>query len=253
MAEARKAMFAAAHDLEWGTPVLFMRVPDGRIFDIAAQAPPVVPAPLAVEPEPEDEPVPAVAAVLTAPPIPPAAPPERSVATASSSRRGRSALRYGLVFAGSGVGLLATLFPALKGYPAMATQAGYAAEAIGLPLLAAVFALLLALGREQPQIGAGVLLALGFLGVAFGIALGAFPAEIDAVAGTGPLLVLVSGLLVLSGASVFAFRDSGVLASPAAGRCGTRQACWQPQARSCSPLRSSSRSGGRTATMRRRA
>ena len=36
LAEARKAIFADDNELEWATPVLFMRVPDGRIFDIAA-------------------------------------------------------------------------------------------------------------------------------------------------------------------------------------------------------------------------
>jgi hypothetical protein len=33
LAEARKAIFAADGDLEWATPVLYMRAPDGRIFD----------------------------------------------------------------------------------------------------------------------------------------------------------------------------------------------------------------------------
>ena len=34
LAEARKAIFAQENDVEWGTPVLYMRAPDGRIFDI---------------------------------------------------------------------------------------------------------------------------------------------------------------------------------------------------------------------------
>ncbi len=34
LAEARKAIFAQGNDVEWGTPVLYMRAPDGRIFDI---------------------------------------------------------------------------------------------------------------------------------------------------------------------------------------------------------------------------
>ena len=33
--EARKAIFAAGRDVEWGTPVLYLRAPDGRIFDVA--------------------------------------------------------------------------------------------------------------------------------------------------------------------------------------------------------------------------
>ncbi|MGH2920540.1 MAG: CHAT domain-containing protein, partial [Gaiellaceae bacterium] len=36
LASARKAIWAEANDVEWGTPVLFMRVPDGRVFDLHA-------------------------------------------------------------------------------------------------------------------------------------------------------------------------------------------------------------------------
>jgi hypothetical protein len=36
LGEARKALFFAGHELEWGTPVLYMRSPDGRLFDIDA-------------------------------------------------------------------------------------------------------------------------------------------------------------------------------------------------------------------------
>jgi Tol biopolymer transport system component len=34
LAEARKAVFAQNNDIEWGTPVLYMRSPDGRIFGV---------------------------------------------------------------------------------------------------------------------------------------------------------------------------------------------------------------------------
>jgi hypothetical protein len=34
LAEARKAIFARGNDVEWGTPVLYMRAPDGHIFDV---------------------------------------------------------------------------------------------------------------------------------------------------------------------------------------------------------------------------
>jgi hypothetical protein len=34
LAEARKAIFADENEVEWATPVLFMRVADGRIFDV---------------------------------------------------------------------------------------------------------------------------------------------------------------------------------------------------------------------------
>lgn len=33
LAEARKAVFAVGDNIEWGTPVLYMRSPDGRVFD----------------------------------------------------------------------------------------------------------------------------------------------------------------------------------------------------------------------------
>jgi CHAT domain-containing protein len=38
LAEARKAVFAEGNAVEWGTPVLYLRAPDGRIFDIPASA-----------------------------------------------------------------------------------------------------------------------------------------------------------------------------------------------------------------------
>ena len=34
LVEARKAVFATGNPLEWGVPVLFMRAPDGRLFDV---------------------------------------------------------------------------------------------------------------------------------------------------------------------------------------------------------------------------
>ena len=40
LTEARKAIFAAGREVEWGTPVLYLRAPDGRIFDVERSAPP---------------------------------------------------------------------------------------------------------------------------------------------------------------------------------------------------------------------
>jgi hypothetical protein len=54
LAEARKAIFADDNEVEWATPVLFMRVPDGRIFEVAA-------------PVGAHEPVPEPSIVATAP------------------------------------------------------------------------------------------------------------------------------------------------------------------------------------------
>jgi tetratricopeptide (TPR) repeat protein len=34
LAEARKAIFAEVSEIEWGTPVLYMRAPDGKLFDV---------------------------------------------------------------------------------------------------------------------------------------------------------------------------------------------------------------------------
>ena len=51
VAEARKAIYADQNDIEWGTPVLFMRVADGRLFDVQPH-PPVRPP----EPGPGAEP-----------------------------------------------------------------------------------------------------------------------------------------------------------------------------------------------------
>ena len=63
--EARKAIFASGREIEWATPVLYLRAPDGRIFDVAA--------------------APAKAAEPSPPPVPPDAP-----ATSRSRDRARS-------------------------------------------------------------------------------------------------------------------------------------------------------------------
>jgi len=44
LAEARKALFAAQSGVEWGTPVLYLRASDGKIFDVAPIAAPPQPA-----------------------------------------------------------------------------------------------------------------------------------------------------------------------------------------------------------------
>lgn len=53
LAEARKAVFAQGNDVEWGKPVLYMRSPDGVLFDIQEQALGAYrpPPPSPVEPE----------------------------------------------------------------------------------------------------------------------------------------------------------------------------------------------------------
>ena len=54
--EARKGIFSADNDLEWATPVLYMRAPDGMIFDLTA--PPVPPREKADEAPPPPHPPP---------------------------------------------------------------------------------------------------------------------------------------------------------------------------------------------------
>jgi hypothetical protein len=63
LAEARKALFTRGNRDEWGTPVLFMRTPDGKLFDFTAapQPKPMPPQPAAIkaaapEPAPPGEP-----------------------------------------------------------------------------------------------------------------------------------------------------------------------------------------------------
>jgi hypothetical protein len=35
LTEARQSIFAAGHEVEWGTPALYLRAPDGRVFDVS--------------------------------------------------------------------------------------------------------------------------------------------------------------------------------------------------------------------------
>ncbi|MEZ4768201.1 MAG: CHAT domain-containing protein [Caldilineales bacterium] len=58
LTEARRAVFFMPNKLEWATPVLFMRTPDGRLFDLSEPAPAMParprerrPAPPAVDPD----------------------------------------------------------------------------------------------------------------------------------------------------------------------------------------------------------
>lgn len=49
LAQSRRSIFAAGNDIEFGTPVLFLRGRDARLFDVISNAP--APAPLPAEPE----------------------------------------------------------------------------------------------------------------------------------------------------------------------------------------------------------
>jgi formylglycine-generating enzyme required for sulfatase activity len=71
LSEARMSIFASGNDIEWGTPVLFTRSSDGRLFDIASYPliPPVRPVPA---PQPGEKPPdkPPVVVKPTPPPVP---------------------------------------------------------------------------------------------------------------------------------------------------------------------------------------
>ncbi len=55
LVEARTAIFASGNDVEWGTPVLYMRAPDGIIFDFTSRVTP--------QPRSEENPAPDVASM----------------------------------------------------------------------------------------------------------------------------------------------------------------------------------------------
>lgn len=65
LGEARKSIFALQNDSEWATPVLYLRSPDGSIFDIKPSA--AAPVEVPVEPAPE----PSVETPRTIPPVVP--------------------------------------------------------------------------------------------------------------------------------------------------------------------------------------
>lgn len=50
LAEARKAVFALGNDVEWGTPVLYMRAIDGQLFSLTT-SPSISPAPSPIKPK----------------------------------------------------------------------------------------------------------------------------------------------------------------------------------------------------------
>ena len=69
--EARKAIFAGGREIEWATPVLYLRAPDGRIFDVA-------PAATTAKPDPPPPPAGSRKAAVLEPPPPAGTPRERA-------------------------------------------------------------------------------------------------------------------------------------------------------------------------------
>ncbi|MFT4216086.1 MAG: CHAT domain-containing protein, partial [Micropruina sp.] len=87
LAEARVAVFSDDNDVEWGTPVLYLRASDGHIFDVAGRGQPVASQPIPPQPAAPPTAVPAGGGTRIVPVIappwpsgpsaaaPPAAPP----------------------------------------------------------------------------------------------------------------------------------------------------------------------------------
>ena len=79
--EARKAIFAGGREIEWATPVLYLRAPDGRIFDVA-------PAGKTAAPVTAPEPATSGKVTVTSPAAPvPATPRERAAALLRAASR----------------------------------------------------------------------------------------------------------------------------------------------------------------------
>jgi hypothetical protein len=93
LSQARQAIYTDVSEIEWATPVLYLRAPDGRIFDVApirqAATPPSPAATAAPAARPGTTPAELPAAADTAKPSPPAYP---GPATNWSSKRVRTFL-----------------------------------------------------------------------------------------------------------------------------------------------------------------
>jgi len=83
--EARKAIFAMGREVEWATPVLYLRAPDGRIFDVDRSAA-VTPAATVAQPGPEAAPPPSVVTTQIEP-LATMTPKEQSLALLRSAGR----------------------------------------------------------------------------------------------------------------------------------------------------------------------
>ena len=87
--QARRAL-AADSDVEWGTPVLFMRVADGRLFDLQRTTPPVTSGTAEAPADPRDQGPPAAPPVIGA---------RRLARPGRPSRRAAWSIAIGLGFA----------------------------------------------------------------------------------------------------------------------------------------------------------
>jgi hypothetical protein len=179
LAEARKAIFADQNDVEWGTPVLFMRVADGRIFDVAG-APATEKLVRETEPVVVPPPPPIVEPIAsTTDPVPPRAePPPPDEPLPARKRTTERALRGVAVFAIVGAVLLAigVFFPwdflrggrswldlkfGQDGIDHSGVFTGFAPVTLVLGTLAA---LALAFRPRTRELGAGLLIGFGVAG-----------------------------------------------------------------------------------------
>jgi hypothetical protein len=126
VAEARKALFATGSGIEWGTPVLYLRAPDGKIFDITRRPRRPRSAPTFVAPGPpaREQPLPTVSAPSLPPPSQPAmadrpAPPRRWLSWAM-------------------VGVVLALVAGGGTWASVAVQQGYIFAAIPTPISSAI-------------------------------------------------------------------------------------------------------------------
>ena len=85
--EARKAIFAGGREIEWATPVLYLRAPDGRIFDVA-------PAATTAKPDPPPPPAGSRKAAVLEPPPPAGTPRERAATLIRGAGRSLALGKY---------------------------------------------------------------------------------------------------------------------------------------------------------------
>ena len=132
LAEARKAMFAQSDSVEWGTPVLYLRAIEGRIFNLLTpprQAQALAPAPGLANAQPAPAIPPPTARTQTAAPAPPAA------TSAGSGRAGLLSMLLIVALVGAAI-TIAVSFMLPRDSPAPAgpaTGAQIAADAPGAP------------------------------------------------------------------------------------------------------------------------
>lgn len=79
VSEARRAIFGLGNDIEWGTPVLYMRTADGHLFDVTRSRPPAV----VEDTSPPDPVAPGVESPVAGP-VAPVEPPEAETVTGAA-------------------------------------------------------------------------------------------------------------------------------------------------------------------------